>query len=93
MLPESIRGQTLVRVCPYCYGSDVLLHIKCRIHGIHILLIQFFPQQLYSFTETLEVYDFSFPQEFNHIVHIRIIGKPENIIVSHPCFLFWERIA
>lgn len=66
-----------------------LLHIDCRIHEIYILLIQFFPQQLHSLSEALEVYDFPFPQELDHVVHIRIIRKPKNIIVCHSGFLLW----
>ena len=60
---------------------------------IHILLVQFFPQQLHGFAEPLEVNDLPFPEEFDHIVHIRIIGQTQDIIVGHPCFLLWERIA
>jgi hypothetical protein len=32
--------------------------------------------------------DFPFPEEFDHIIHIGIIRKPENVVVSDPGFLF-----
>lgn len=28
------------------------LHVQCRIHKVHILLIQLFPKQLYRFANT-----------------------------------------
>ena len=65
-----------------------LLNIDGRVHIIHILLIQLFPQQLHGFSETLEVYNLPLPQEFDYIIHIGIITQPQNIIVSYPCFLF-----
>lgn len=48
-------------------------YIKGRVHIVYVLLIQFLPKQLYSFTEALEVYDLPFPEELDHIVYIRII--------------------
>ena len=50
------------------------LHVKSRIHVIHIPLVQFFPQQFNSFTESLEVDDFPLPQELNDIIDIRIVA-------------------
>ena len=63
------------------------------IHKIHIFLVQLFPQQLDCLAKALEVDDFPLPQELDYIVHIRIIRQPQNVIVSGPGFLFWERIA
>ena len=68
----------------------VVLHIKCWIHGIYVFLIQFLPEKLNCFAETLEVYDFPFPKEFNDIVYIRIVRKAQDIIIGHPCLLFWH---
>ena len=64
-----------------------MLHIKRGIHAVHILLIQLFPQQLHGLTKPLEVDDFPLPQEPDHIVHIGIIGKSENVVVSCTGFL------
>ena len=66
------------------------LHIKCRVHIVYILFVQFFPQQFNGFAETLEMHDFPLPQELDHIVHIRIIGEPQNVVVSDSRFLFWH---
>ena len=70
-----------------------MLNIKRGIHAVHILLIQLFTQLLHAFSEALEMDDLPFPQELDHIVHIRIIGKTQNIIVGGACLLLWERIA
>ena len=73
---------------PWFFLSD----IKCGVHKVHVLLVQFFPQQLHSFAEPLEVDNFPFPQELNNIVHIRIVGKPQDIVVGHPSFLLRSQI-
>ena len=70
----------------------ILLHIKSWIHMVDIFLIQFLPEQLYRLAETLEMNDLPFPEEFDHIVHIRVIGKPQNIIVGHTRLLFSSQI-
>ena len=71
----------------------VHLHIDSWIHEIDILLVEFLPKFLDGFSKTLKMHDFAFPKEFDHIVHIRIIGQSQNIVVGYPRFLFWERIA
>ena len=67
-----------------------LSDIKSRVHEIHILLIQLFPQQLYRLTEALEVDHLPLPEELDHVIHIRIVGEPENVVVGDSCFLFWH---
>ena len=52
------------------------LDIKCGIHEVYVFLIQLFPQQLHCFAKSLEVDNFPFPKELDHIVDIRIVGKP-----------------
>ena len=64
-----------------------LLHIKRWVHTINILLIEFFSEQLHCLTESLEVDNLTFPQEFDYIVHIWIITQTENIIIGHTRFL------
>ena len=64
-----------------------LLHIDSRIHAVYIFLIQLFSEQLHSLAKTLEVYDLPLPEEFDHIVYIRVIGEPEDIIISDSCLL------
>ena len=52
-------------------------------------MIQFFTEQLRRLAETLKVYDFSFTQKFDSIIHIRVITEPKNIVVGYSRFLFW----
>ena len=63
------------------------------IHKIHIFLVQLFPQQLDCLAKALEVDDFPFPKELDHVIYVRIVGQPQNIVIGDPCFLLWERIA
>ena len=59
---------------------------------IHIFLIQFFPEQLNRLTESLEMNHFPFTQELDHIIHIRIVGQPKDIVVGHPGFLLGSQV-
>jgi hypothetical protein len=54
---------------------QVPLQIHSGIHGIDISFVQLFPQLLHAFPKALEVNDFAFSQEFDHIVDIGIVGK------------------
>ena len=70
--------------------QNAVLHIHCRIHIVHVFLIQLFPQKLNRLTKPLEVNDLPFPQEFDHIIHIRIIAKPQDIVIGDPGLLLWR---
>ena len=61
----------------------VFSDIKCRIHEIHIFLIQLLPQQLDRLAKSLEVYNFPFPKEFDYVIHIRIIRQPQDIVIGN----------
>ena len=63
--------------------------IECRVHIVHVFLIQLLAQQFDTFPKSLEMDDFPFPQELNHVIDIGVIGKPKNIIVGDSGFLFW----
>ena len=60
---------------------------------VDIFLIQLLPQELHRFAKALEMHDFPFPKEFDNIIYIRVIGKPQDIVIGDPSFLLWERIA
>lgn len=64
-------------------------HVECRVHIIHIFLVQLLSQQFDSFPEPLEMNNFPLPEEFDDVVHVRIIGKPQNIVIGDPCLLLW----
>ena len=72
------------------FYSRLPLQIDGRIHIVYILLVQLFSQQLNSLTKALEVNDFPLPQEFDHIVYIRIIRNTQNIIIGRSGLLFWH---
>ena len=62
-------------------------HIYRRIHEIYILFIQLVAQQLNCFAKTLEMNNFALSQELDDIIHIRVIGQTQNVIVSGSRFL------
>ena len=59
---------------------------------VDILLIQFLPKELHGFAKPLEVDNFPFAKELDHIVYIRIIGKPQNIVIGDPCLLLGSQV-
>lgn len=63
------------------------LHIDGRIHEVYILSVQLLPQQLNSLPEPLEVDDLTLPEEADHIINIRIITEPQDVVIGYPCFL------
>ena len=36
--------------------------------------------------------DLPLPQEFDHIIHIRIIRQPQNVVIGDPCLLLSRQI-
>ena len=70
----------------------IFLHIECRIHGVDILLVELLAQQFYRFTKTLEMHHFAFTQETDHIIDIRIIRKPQDVIVGDACLLLCQGV-
>ena len=64
------------------------LDVECGVHEVHVLLVQLLTQQLHCFAKTLEVDHFTLPKEFDDVIHVRIVGKTQNVIVGNPCFLF-----
>ena len=74
------------------FYSRLPLQIDGRIHIVYILQVQLFSQQLNSLTKALEVNDFPLPQEFDHIVYIRIIRNTQNIIIGRSGLLFCQGV-
>ena len=66
------------------------LQIDGGIHAVDIPLVQLAPQQLDGLTEPLEVNHLALPEELDDIIHIRVIGKPQNIVIGDPCLLLWH---
>ena len=73
----------------YC-GRPVLSQIDGGVHGVDIALVQLPAQELDGLAEAMEVDDLPLPQEFDHIVHIRVIGKPQDIVIGDPSLLLWH---
>ena len=57
---------------------------------VNILLIQFFAKQLHRFAKALEVYDLALTEELDHIIYIRVIAEPEDVVIGDPCLLLWR---
>lgn len=72
------------KTIPYTYAAKCagfVLQINRGVHAVHIALIEPFPQKLDGFAKSLEVHDLPLPQELDHIVHIRIVTEPKNVVI------------
>ena len=63
------------------------LHIDGGIHEIHILPIQFLPEELNGLPEALEMNDLPLPEKTDHIVDIGIVAEPQDVVVGYPSLL------
>ena len=66
--------------------------IERRVGGIEVFGIQMILDDTQTFTETLEMNDFTFPQITNGIADLRIFYKAKNIFIGAPCFLFRSHV-
>ena len=67
-------------------GHD-FLQIDSGIHAVDIALVELPPQQLDGLAKPLEVDDLPLPEEFDDIIHIRVIGKPQDVVIGHASLL------
>lgn len=79
-------GSLWIYASESCFGFS--LHVDGGVHEIHVFLIQLFPQKLDGLAEPLEMHDLPLPEEFDYVIHIRIVGQPQDVVVGHPGFLF-----
>lgn len=63
--------------------------VEGRVCEIDVFLVHFLLGQFDGFAEALEVYNFSFTQEADCIVDVRIVGQTENIVIGKAGFLLW----
>ena len=56
--------------------------INGGIHKIDILLVELFAQQLDRLAEALEMHDLALTEEADDVVHIRVVGKPQDVVVG-----------
>lgn len=90
-LPESFRQ-------PLCSFSSVFRHtilrvpVKGRVIEVDIFRVHFFFTELQAFAEPLEVHDLPFPEEADRVVHVRIVGEAEDIVVGQASLLFCRQI-
>ena len=71
-----------------CFG----LQIECGVHTVDVFLVQFLTKEFRCFTKSLEMDDLPLPEELNYIIHIRVIRKPQDIVVGDPCFLLCQGV-
>ena len=70
-----------------CAQPELCLKIERGIHIIDVFLVQPPAQQLDGLAEALEMHDLTLPQESDGVVHIRIVGNAENVVICHTCLL------
>ena len=68
----------------------LFLQVDGRVHAVDVPLIQLPAQKLYGLSEPLEMDDLPLPEELDHVIHIRIIGKPQDVVIGDPGLLLWH---
>ena len=53
------------------------------VHIVDVFLVKTLAQQFNCFSKTLEMDDLAFPQEADGVVHIRVVGNAEDIVIRH----------
>ena len=66
------------------------LQIDGRVHGVDIALVQLPPQQVDGLAKPLEMDDLPFPEEFDDVVDVGIVGKSQNVVIGYSCLLLWH---
>jgi len=66
----------------------VLLSVVTGVYRINILLIEPVSHEAECFAETLIVDDLSLAQEADCVIDVRVVGKPQDVIVGFAGFLF-----
>lgn len=65
---------------PHC--GALLLLVEAGVDIVDVFFVQPVLHQTQPFAEALEVDDFPSTQEFDDVVDIRVIGKPQNVVVG-----------
>ena len=68
-------------------SSSAAVLVECRIAGVEVFGIEIILSNAESFTETLEVNNFTLSQESDRIFDVGIVGKTQDIIVGCSCLL------
>lgn len=55
-------------------------------------MIEFLAQELDGFAKPLEMNYFPLPKEFDNVVHIGVVGNPQDVVIGYPGFLLCQRI-
>ena len=65
-------------------------HIKAWVKGIEVLCIKLFLNGAESFTESLEMHNFTRPEELDRVCDFRYIpDNAQNVVIRASGFLFW----
>lgn len=67
---------------------SILTYIEFRIDGIEVFTVQMILNDSKAFTKTLIMNDFTCTQEADRFTYLRVLDKPQDIIVGGSGFLF-----
>lgn len=88
MIPTEINRSGCV---PLRFSSPRLL-VKSGVHIVDVLLVHLVLRQPQALTETLEVDDLSGPQEADGVVHIRVVGQAQDVVIGKAGFLLRRQV-
>ena len=69
-----------------------LSQIDGRVHAVDVPLVQLPAQQVHGFSESLKMDHLPLPEELDDVVDVRIVRKPEDVVIGDPCLLLRGQI-
>ena len=66
------------------------LPVEGRVCHVEVLLIHLFRRQSQRLATALIMHDLPLTQEANNVVYIRVIGKPQDIVIGGSGLLLWR---
>ena len=76
-----LRGAPRIRL-----SGSRFLPVERGIDIVNVLLVHFFLGNAQPFAKALEMNDLSLPQEFDHVVDVRVVAQTQDIVIGDPGF-------
>ena len=86
-----MAGPAPERPRPLCLGLTGGV-VKGRVQGVEVAAVQAVLDAAKNFSESLEMYDFPFPQKADGVADFRILDDPQDVVVGGSGFLFRRQI-
>ena len=63
--------------------------VEGGVGEVDVFGVHFFLAQAQAFAEALEVNDLPLPQKADDVVHVRVVGQAEDVVIGQAGLLLW----